>query len=133
MPTMKQYINGEWTTLQFTASNGGSSEGTSEALPLAGGTMSGNINMNSNRIIGLPTTPSSSNEAASKAYVDAIAASGGGTGSGGITQAFISSTDGVAPDASLYAGFFWIDLSGDTGGLKYYNGSSWVHVPVAYT
>lgn len=27
----------------------------------------------------------------------------------------------------------WIDTNSATGGLKYYNGTSWVHVPVAYT
>lgn len=27
----------------------------------------------------------------------------------------------------------WIDTTSTTGGLKYHNGSSWVHVPVAYT
>lgn len=27
----------------------------------------------------------------------------------------------------------WIDTTPNTGGLKYYNGSSWEHVPVAYT
>lgn len=27
----------------------------------------------------------------------------------------------------------WIDTTANTGGLKYYNGSAWVHVPVAYT
>ena len=27
----------------------------------------------------------------------------------------------------------WIDTTAGTGGLKYYNGSKWVHVPVAYT
>lgn len=27
----------------------------------------------------------------------------------------------------------WIDTNTTTGGLKYYNGSSWTHVPVAYT
>lgn len=27
----------------------------------------------------------------------------------------------------------WIDTTATTGGLKYYNGSAWVHVPVAYT
>ena len=27
----------------------------------------------------------------------------------------------------------WIDTTTNTGGLKYYNGSAWVHVPVAYT
>ena len=27
----------------------------------------------------------------------------------------------------------WIDTTANTGGLKYWNGSAWVHVPVAYT
>lgn len=27
----------------------------------------------------------------------------------------------------------WIDTTANTGGLKYYNGSQWTHVPVAYT
>ena len=27
----------------------------------------------------------------------------------------------------------WIDTTANTGGLKYYNGTSWVHVPVAWT
>lgn len=27
----------------------------------------------------------------------------------------------------------WIDTTASTGGLKYYNGSAWVHVPVAWT
>lgn len=27
----------------------------------------------------------------------------------------------------------WIDTTATTGGLKYWNGSAWVHVPVAYT
>jgi hypothetical protein len=27
----------------------------------------------------------------------------------------------------------WIDPDTTNGGLKYYNGSAWVHVPVAYT
>lgn len=27
----------------------------------------------------------------------------------------------------------WIDTNSTVGGLKYYNGNSWVHVPVAYT
>lgn len=28
---------------------------------------------------------------------------------------------------------FWIDTNASTGGLKYYNGSAWVVVPVAYS
>ena len=34
-----------------------------------------------------------------------------------------------APEDTLK---LWIDTTENTGGLKYYNGSAWVHVPVAY-
>lgn len=27
----------------------------------------------------------------------------------------------------------WVDTTENTGGLKYYSGTDWVHVPVAYT
>ena len=30
-------------------------------------------------------------------------------------------------------GLLWIDTTANTGGLKYHNGTAWVHVPVAYT
>ena len=30
-------------------------------------------------------------------------------------------------------GLLWIDTTATTGGLKYYNGSAWVHVPVSTT
>jgi hypothetical protein len=43
----------------------------STKLPLAGGTMSGTIDMNTNRILGLPA-PVDPNEAVSKAYVDTL-------------------------------------------------------------
>ena len=36
----------------------------------------------------------------------------------------------TAPDNT---NLLWIDTNATTGGLKYYNGSEWVHVPVAYT
>ena len=36
----------------------------------------------------------------------------------------------AAPDNT---NLLWIDTNTTTGGLKYYNGSEWVHVPVAYT
>lgn len=35
--------------------------------------------------------------------------------------------------APTNTGTFWVDTTPVTGGLKYYNGSAWVHVPVAYT
>lgn len=56
---------------------------------------------------------------------------GSSNSGGGIAQAFFTTTDGVQPTSNY--GLLWIDLSGPNGGLKYYNGSSWVHVPVAYT
>ena len=41
----------------------------------------------------------------------------------------------VSHDASAPADktILWIDPDTTNGGLKYYNGSAWVHVPVAYT
>lgn len=30
-------------------------------------------------------------------------------------------------------GMLWIDTTPGTGGLKYFNGAAWVHVPVSYT
>lgn len=35
--------------------------------------------------------------------------------------------------APASTGLLWIDTNAATGGLKYHNGSAWVHVPVAYT
>jgi hypothetical protein len=35
-----------------------------------------------------------------------------------------------APEANTK--LLWIDTTPVNGGLKYYNGSEWVHVPVAY-
>lgn len=35
--------------------------------------------------------------------------------------------------APANTGLFWIDTTANTGGLKYYNGSAWVHVPVSTT
>lgn len=51
-----------------------------------------------------------------------------------------SSTSSVTNYKPYYAGtsapsnknLLWIDTTATTGGLKYYNGSSWVHVPVAF-
>jgi hypothetical protein len=34
--------------------------------------------------------------------------------------------------APLNTKLLWIDSNTSTGGLKYYNGSAWVHVPVAW-
>ena len=45
-----------------------------------------------------------------------------------VTDVFVAGT--TAPENTK---LLWIDTTATTGGLKYYNGSSWVHVPVAYT
>lgn len=37
------------------------------------------------------------------------------------------------PTAPADKSLLWIDTTAGTGGLKYYNGTAWVHVPVAYT
>lgn len=48
---------------------------------------------------------------------------GGGSGGGYYVG------DTAPSDTSL----LWIDTTADTGGLKYYNGTDWVHVPVAWS
>ena len=40
---------------------------------------------------------------------------------------------GVGTGAPADKTKLWIDTTPNTGGLKYWNGSAWVHVPVAYT
>lgn len=49
-------------------------------------------------------------------------------GEGGVAAVFAAGTSAPSNTALL-----WIDTTANTGGLKYYNGSAWVHVPVAYT
>lgn len=39
----------------------------------------------------------------------------------------------VGASAPSNTKLLWIDTNSNTGGLKYYNGSSWVQVPVAYS
>lgn len=72
-------------------------------LPLAGGTMSGNIAMGTNKITGLGT-PSAGTDAATKAYVDSASSSGlpttGGTMSGNIAMGGYKVTGLGTPTAS---------------------------------
>ena len=42
----------------------------------------------------------------------------------------IFSAGNTAPENTK---LLWIDTTASIGGLKYYNGSEWVHCPVAYT
>lgn len=58
---------------------------------------------------------------ATKAYVDAAVADI-------VTDIWHAGTSAPANKKLL-----WIDTNSSTGGLKYYNGSSWVHVPVAWS
>lgn len=58
-------------------------------------------------------------DAANKGYVDAAVQG---------RAIFVASAE-EPTDTSI----LWIDTTANTGGLKYHNGSAWVHVPVAYT
>lgn len=53
--------------------------------------------------------------------------SGGGS-SGGLTQVFHAGTS-----APSNTNLLWIDTNKNTAGLKYYNGTSWVYVPVGWS
>lgn len=115
-----------------TGSGSGGSSTTTDALPLAGGTMQGAINMNGNKITNL-IAPTADSDAATKSYVDNLVASSGGTGSGGGTSGGLTQVYSAGTTAPTNTNLLWIDTNSTTGGLKYYNGTSWVHVPVAYT
>ena len=109
-------------------------------LPLSGGTLTGDIHIKSNAsdeesdyawiynekgtltlesasgYVDLHVkTPIYDDQPANKAYVDSHPVYHAGTS---------------APSST---NLLWIDTNATTGGLKYYNGSSWVHVPVAYS
>lgn len=51
----------------------------------------------------------------------------GGSGGGGLSSAYY-----VGDTAPADTNLLWIDTNANTGGLKYYNGTDWVHVPVAW-
>lgn len=56
-----------------------------------------------------------------KTYVDEALASL-------VTDIYVAGT--TAPSNTK---LLWIDTTASTGGLKYYNGSAWTHVPVAWS
>ena len=130
-------INKLWIDPNDNSSSGGTGSGsggsstTTNALPLAGGTMQGAINMNGNKITNL-ITPTADSDAATKAYVDNLVSSSGGTGSGGSSSGGLTQVFHAGTSAPSNTNLLWIDTNSTTGGLKYYNGTSWVHVPVAY-
>lgn len=121
-----------WIDTDDNSETGGSGSTDSgvvgDYLPLAGGTMSGTINMNGNKISNL-VAPTADSDAATKKYVEEyVSANGGGnSGAGSLTQVFHAGT--LAPSNT---NLLWIDTNTSSGGLKYYNGSSWTVVPVAY-
>lgn len=53
----------------------------------------------------------------------------GGTGGGELMSPVFYR--GTTPPTNI--NILWIDTNPTTGGLKCWNGASWVHVPVAYT
>ena len=48
-------------------------------------------------------------------------------------SAYIAQAYAYGTSAPSNTKMLWVDTTANTGGLKYYNGSSWVHVPVAYS
>ena len=131
-------------------------------LSLAGGTMTGNININNKTITNLKT-PTADTEAANKKYVDdqiaatftaskagTVPASGGGTtkylrADGTWTTIDKTPVIGTNTNYAIYIGttapasgttpLLWIDTTSSTGFLKYRssNTSAWTAVPVAWT
>lgn len=75
------------------------------------------------------------------AEVGAIPAPSGGSAGQVLTKTSSGQSWQTVPTNVFYVGtsapgdtkLLWIDTTASTGGLKYYNGSAWTHVPVAYT
>lgn len=87
--------------------------------------ISGKANLASPALTGTPTAPTAAKgtnttQIATTAFVQ-TAVSG-----------FSSDVFSVGSSAPSNTKLLWIDTNTSTGGLKYYNGSKWVHVPVAY-
>lgn len=78
-------------------------------------------------------TPTSDTDAVNKNYVDTALANAGGSGGGSSGGESISTPYAIGTTAPDNTKLLWIDTTASTGGLKYYDGSAWVHVPVAYT
>ena len=96
------------------------SNSINDFLKTSGGTMTGELSMSNRRITDL-ATPNRDSDAVTKKYVD-------DTIGNMITAVFDAGS--TPPDDTR---LLWIDTDSDAGGLKYYDGSSWRHVPVAYT
>lgn len=90
-------VSGTWVVMGKAGGGGGG--GTADALPLAGGTMAGNINMNSNKVTNLPT-PSANGDAVNKRYADGLL-SGYRTAA---DQDEIDATDIIVVNIASYSG-----------------------------
>ena len=97
-------------------------------LPLTGGIMTGNININNKTITNLKT-PTADTEAANKKYVDDSKLSIVGTST--TYPIYIGSSTPASGTAPL----LWIDTTSSTGVFKYRTSTTgtWTAVPVAYT
>ena len=97
-------------------------------LPLTGGTMTGNININNKTITNLKT-PTADTEAVNKKYVDDSKLSIVGTST--TYPIYIGSSTPASGTAPL----LWIDTTSSTGVFKYRTSTTgtWTAVPVAYT
>jgi hypothetical protein len=96
----------------------------STKLPLAGGTMTGNITMGTNRITGLPT-PVAADEAVSKDYVDNLSESKWVTNGTAINYATGNVGVGVSAPAER------LDVAGNialTGGIRLRSGTNYVEI-----
>ena len=82
--------------------------------------MSGDLNLDGHTISNVGA-PAQRDDAVNKGYVDDA-----------IAQA-LPAVYSVGATAPADTRLLWIDTNSTTGGLKYYNGSTWAHVPVAYT
>jgi len=89
-------VSGTWVVMGKAGGGGG---GTADALPLAGGTMAGNINMNSNKVTNLPP-PSANGDAVPKSYADGLL-SGYRTAA---DQDAIDATDIIVVNIASYSG-----------------------------
>lgn len=89
-------------------------------LPLAGGTMSGDIAMAGHEVTGLPGTPTGASSAASKAYVDQLVLTGGTVREALLISEQMDDTDGI--NAAMVAYIVTNPADGDTFVIK--NGST---------
>lgn len=97
-----------------------------EIIGTLNGISSGETEISSPTFVGTPKAPTaaagtSTTQIATTAFVQAAVSS------------FTSDIFYAGASAPANTKLLWIDTNATTGGLKYHNGSAWVHVPVAYT